>query len=374
MVGFRPMREKSKGILDAVEERRAKGEQPVGKPAPESPLQARTAPGRMFGLQEKIFEAEERARKAEEELERLKATAGSSVELEAAEARLRQTEVAPGEAEVALQDAMKDQPVRKAMLSELHEIPGRRRKLSKQQYEELRENLRHNPLANPVTVRVREEGGFEIIAGYNRVSCYRDLERDEIDINVLDLDDDETERAAFYSNLLAPSLPDFEKYVGFRSRMEKHGLTQVQVAEEAGVSQPYISSLMTFGDLPEEALAMIADAPELFGAKAIQQLAKLTKQGRGGQVTEAIRKIATGELTQAAAVQFAGANTAVRPVRPVPVTIRQGKSKYCEVLRAEKTIRLSFSSAEEAEATFAAIQEVLEKRAATNHQQGGAEI
>src|SRR5574337_1222099 len=132
MVGVRSMREKSKGILDAVEERRAKGEQPVGKPAPESPLQARTAPGRMFGLQEKIFEAEERARKAEEELERLKATAGSSVELEAAEARLRQTEVAPGEAEVALQDAMKDQPVRKAMLSELHEIPGRRRKLSKQ--------------------------------------------------------------------------------------------------------------------------------------------------------------------------------------------------------------------------------------------------
>src|SRR5574338_27709 len=371
MVGFRSMREKSKGILDAVEERRAKGEQPVGKPAPESPLQARTAPGRMFGLQEKIFQAEERARKAEEELERLKATAGSSVELEAAEARLRQTEVALGEAEVALQDAMKDQPVRKAMLSELHEIPGRRRKLSKQQYEELRENLRHNPLANPVTVRVREEGGFEIIAGYNRVSCYRDLERDEIDINVLDLDDDETERAAFYSNLLAPSLPDYEKFKGFRSRMEKHGLTQTQVANEAGISQPFISGLMAFGDLPEEALAVIADAPELFGVKAIQQLAKLVKQGRAGQVTEAVRKIGTGELSQVAAVQFAGAKPAV--ARPVPVTIRQGKSKYCEVVRAEKIIRLSFASSDEAEATFAAIRSILEERAASVQRQGSAE-
>src|SRR5574337_740683 len=373
MVGFRSMREKSKGILDAVEERRAKGEPPVGKPAPESPLQARTAPGRMFGLQDKIFEAEERARMAEEELERLKSTAGSSVELEAAEARLRQTEAALEDAETALQEAMKYQPVRKAMLSELHEIPGRRRKLSKQQYEELRENLRHNPLTNPVTVRIREEGGYEIVAGYNRVSCYRDLGRDEIDINILDLDDDETERAAFYSNLLAPSLPDFEKYVGFRSRMEKHGLTQTQVAEEAGVSQPFISSLMAFGDLPVEALATIAEAPELFGAKAIQQLAKFAKQGRGGQVSEAVRNIDSGELTQSAAVQFAGASpVAVRPERSVPVMIRQGKSKYCEVVRAEKTIRLSFASADEAEATFAAIQEVLEKRAATNHQQGDA--
>src|SRR5574337_1890938 len=304
MVGFRSMREKSKGILDAVEERRANGEQPIGKPAPETPLQARTSPGRMFGLQDAILQAEERARKAEEELERLKATSGSSLELESAEARLRQTEAALEDAETALQDAMKNQPVRKALLSELHEIPGRRRKLSKQQYEELRENLRHNPLTNPVTVRVREEGGFEIIAGYNRVSCYRDLDRDEIDINVLDLNDDETERAAFYSNLLAPSLPDYEKYVGFRSRMEKHGLTQTLVAEEAGVSQSFVSSLMAFGDLPDEALAMIAAAPELFGAKAIQKLAQLVKRGRGGQVTEAVRKFGAGELSQVASVQF----------------------------------------------------------------------
>ena len=374
MVGFKSMREKSKGILDAVEERRAKGEQPVGKPAPETPLHARTSPGRMFGLQDAILQAEERAKKAEEELEHLKASAGSSVELEAAMARLQQTESALKEAEEALQEAMKNQPVRKAKLAELHEVPGRRRKLSQQQYEELRENLRHNPLTNPVTVRIREEGGYEIVAGYNRVSCYRDLDRDEIDINILDLDDDETERAAFYSNLLAPSLPDYEKFVGFRSRMERHGLTQTQVAEEAGVSQPFISSLMTFGDLPVEALATIAEAPELFGAKAIQQLAKFAKQGRGGQVTEAVRKIATGELTQSAAVQFAGASpVAVRPERPVPVMIRQGKSKYCEVVRAEKTIRLSFASADEAEATFAAIREVLERRASSAQQQGNAE-
>lgn len=374
MVGFKSMREKSKGILDAVEERRAKGEQPVGKPAPETPLHARTSPGRMFGLQDAILQAEERARKAEEDLEHLKASAGSSVELEAAMARLQQTETALKEAEEALQEAMKNLPVRKAKLTELHEVPGRRRKLSQQQYEELRENLRHNPLTNPVTVRIREEGGYEIVAGYNRVSCYRDLERDEIDINILDLDDDETERAAFYSNLLAPSLPDYEKFVGFRARMEKHGLTQTQVAEEAGVSQSFISSLMAFGDLPVEALATIAEAPELFGAKAIQQLAKFAKQGRGGQVTEAVRKIAIGELTQSAAVQFAGASpVAVRPERSVPVMIRQGKSKYCEVVRAEKTIRLSFASADEAEATFAAIREVLERRASSVQQQGDAE-
>jgi ParB family chromosome partitioning protein len=365
MAGIKEMREKSKGLLEEMAERRARGEQPVGKPAPETPMEARTAPGRMFGLQEKIFLAEERARKAEEELENLMLSAGDSSALQSAETRVRQAEEALRVAEAALQEALKDQPVRKANLADLHEVPGRRRRLSAQQYTELRENLKSNPLTNPVTVRTQSGGGYEIIAGNNRVSAYRDLGWDVIDINILDLDDDETERAAFYSNLLAPSLPDYEKYIGFQARMKHKGLTQTQLAEEAGVSQSFVSTLMAFSDLPSEALEIIADAPELFGASAVTKLAQLTKAGNRQKVVEAIQKIASGELTQAAAVQFSSSTqSAIKPQRPIPLTIRRGKAKYCEILHADKTLRLSFASTEEASSILASIQKVVEARAA----------
>lgn len=361
MTGIRSMREKNKGIMDAIDQRRANGEVPVGKPIPGSPLEARTAPGRMFGLQATIQAAETRAANAEAELAALRQSGGTggaddTAALAIAAARVEEAEAALKEAETALQAALKDQPARKALLSDLHEVPGRRRVLSKEQYEELRENLRSNPLANPIAVRTRAAGGFEVIAGHNRISCYRDLGRTEIAINQLDLNDDETERAAFYSNLLAPALPDYEKYIGFKARMMHKNLNQAQIAAEAGVVPSAVSLLLSFDDLPPDALLVIASARELFGAAAVYKLAIASRKGKGEKVTEAIQKIAAGELTQAAAVKFVDARPATdKPVLPKPVIIKQGARKYCEIRSGTKNIRLEFATQAEADAGMAAV-------------------
>ena len=364
MSGIKGAREKSQGMLKNVEARLARGEAPVGKPYPDDPLQAKTSPGRMFGLQDKIFQAEERARKAEEELEDLKSN-GTSEALDRAEEQVRLTEAALREAETALRETMKNQSVRVGYLSDLYEIPGRRRKLSPQQYAELKANLENNKLTNPVTVRTRPEGGYEVIAGHNRIAVYRDLGRDQIDINILDLDDDEVDRAAFYSNLLSPSLPDYEKFVGFKARMEKKGLTQSELAAEAGVTQPYISTLMSFGYLPAEALEYVAQAPELFGTRVVPKFVKLAQQGKQKGVIEACKKIATEGVAQAVALKQAEGNLTPNVLRAQHITVRRGKATYCEILRSDKTLRLSFVSAEEAEATLADIKSVLEARVKT---------
>lgn len=354
MAGSKDMKSKNTDLLAAMQARAASGGLP--KKLPDTPEEARTGPGQLAIFSGQLADAIARAEAAEAEVERLKSVHGSSQALNDARKQL-------ADAEAALATALESQPRRKAKLDELHEVPGRRRKLTPEQYNELRENLAHNPLAHPVTVRIRAEGGYEIVSGNNRTSIYRELGRDEIDITVLDLTDDEVDRAAFYSNLLAPTLTDYEKFQGFKQRMAKKGLNQTQVAAEAGVSQPYISGLMAFDELPAEALASIAEAPAKFGAKAIQELAKLTKQGKGARVIEAVQKVITDELNQSAAVHHAKAAEAKKPSRPAPLTIRQGKSKYCEAVRSDKTVRVSFASAEEAESTFAAIAELLKQRA-----------
>ena len=354
MAGSKEMREKSGDLLAAMQARTASGS--AAKKLPAKPEDAKTGPGQLAIFSGQLADAIARAEAAEAEVESLR-SGGPSEELADARRRL-------AEAETALEEARSRVPRRTARLDELHEVPGRRRMLSAEQYGELKANLANNPLAHPVSVRERPEGGFEIVSGNNRVSIYRELGRDEIDITILELDDDETERTAFYSNLLAPTLTDWEKFAGFRSRMSRKGLTQAQAAEEAGVSQSYVSMLMSFGDLPDEAREILSGRPGLLGCTAAAKLAALASS-RPDRVAEAVGKLLSGELrSQEAAVQYAEAQpAAAKPSRPRPLVVRRGKSKFCELTRSDRTLRISFADPAEAEAALSAVRELLEARA-----------
>jgi ParB family transcriptional regulator, chromosome partitioning protein len=137
----------------------------IDKPAEKTP---RTAPGMFLNATQRIDIAEARV----EELE----------------AKLKEAEAGASPREISL--------------DQLHEVPERRRKLTAQQYAELKENLRNNPLVTPITVRKRETGGFEIVSGNNRVAVFRELGRTKIPAALLDSDDDQAEINAFYANLL----------------------------------------------------------------------------------------------------------------------------------------------------------------------------
>jgi len=252
-------------------------------------------------------------------------------------------------------------------LNELYEVQGRRRKLTPQQYMELKENLRNNPLVTPITVRKRAEGGYEIVSGNNRVSVFRELGRTYIPAALLDSDDDQAEINAFYANLLQPDLPDFEKYCGFKNIIQRRPtLSHAQIAEAAGVSRSFISQLMAFDELPSDVIEILKDRPDTLGANAAQDLAALAKRGRGEQVVRAVARLAAGELDQAAAVKEAATDLVAKsaaPVKPEPVRIKTGRATYCAVQRADKVLRIQFQSAEEAEAVQQAVCEVLQRRA-----------
>jgi len=272
--------------------------------------------------------------------------------IKALEEELRQAQQKGGAAELPLDD--------------IHEVAGRRRKLSEQQYAELKQNLRNNPLVTPVTVRPRQEGGFEIVSGSNRVAIFRELGRTHIPARLLESDDKQAEVNAFFANLLQADLPDFEKYLGFRKMMELHGeMTQIDLAERAGVSRSFVSQLMSFGDLPEPVLSLLVDAPMLLGANAAQDLAALVRKGRAQQVIDAVAKLASGEIDQGRAVKLAAidAQITVKREKAEPIRIRIGKTTYCDIQRAEKVMRIQFQSAEEAAEVENAIREVLERRA-----------
>jgi ParB family chromosome partitioning protein len=268
----------------------------------------RTAPGQLMDLQGKYASAKDRIK----ELESLLAQ-GQSLEIP---------------------------------LEELHSVPGRRRKLSDEQFSELVENLRNNPLVQAITVRPRAEGGFEIVSGHNRVEAFRILGRSTITAVGLETNDDLVELSAFYANLLQPSLPDYEKYLGFKRRQLQTGKSQVELAAEAGVPATSVSDLFSFDRLPAEALAHLEVKPHILGSKAATKLAQAAESGNGQLVIEAVQMLAKdSRYTQAQAVAHASrAKAQSAAARTQPRVVKNGKQTFCKIQTRGNRIVVDFAS------------------------------
>lgn len=253
-------------------------------------------------------------------------------------------------------------------LDKLHEVPGRRRYMSPEDYRDLRENLRVNDLNTPITVDIRFDGEFEIVSGHHRSDAFRDLDRPTI-TGVLRKNKGENPAvAAFYANLFQSPLTDYEKFLGFTELQRQfHGITQAQIAEKSGKPESTISYLMEFADLPEAVHKMLHESPSLLGSAAARDFAKLTRAGKGGRVVEAIKQLAEGAVDQKKAVALASAEPeqgkSASSREPEIVKIKAGRTVYCNMRRTAKVVRMDFQSESEASEVMQAFQKILEERA-----------
>jgi ParB family chromosome partitioning protein len=254
---------------------------------------------------------------------------------------------------------------KKIKLSDLYEVEGRRRKLSANEYKELKNNLKNHPIITPITVRKRDQGGYEIISGHNRVAIYRELGRDEILAVVQDLDDTKSELGALYANLFHPSLPDVQKYMHFKRLKEITGKSHKELADESGADPMSITRWFSFERLPAEALALIYANPDKIGASAAMAFAQISEnENKKKPVINAIKSIINGELTQEMGIKQAKefGQTKAKLIKSETENIKFGKFKYCKLVSSNRTIRLDFESNEERELVGKLIRDVLKKR------------
>ncbi|TDK59214.1 ParB/RepB/Spo0J family partition protein [Sapientia aquatica] len=255
----------------------------------------------------------------------------------------------------------------KIKLSDLLEIEGRRRKLTADEFKELKNNLEKHPLVTPITVRSVADGKYEIISGHNRVAVYRELGRSEIPAVVNDFDEIKSELGALFANLFHPSLPDVQKYAHFKRLKEVTGKSQRELAEESGADPSAIARFMSFERLPAEALALIYENPEKIGATAAAAFALISeKEYKQAAVIQAVKDIIAGDITQEVGVRQAkeaGDNVfvAAEP-RRVVTPIKAGKFKYCKVLSTDQTIRIDFESKEERDLIEKTVMDIIKKR------------
>ncbi|CCD36585.1 ParB, partition protein [Candidatus Paraburkholderia kirkii UZHbot1] len=226
-------------------------------------------------------------------------------------------------------------------LDSLVEVSGRRRNLTAEQFQELKSNLAQHALATPILVRALPDSKHEIVAGHNRVAAYRELGRSTIRANVASIEEGEIEFAAFFSNLLSPSLTDFEKYWNFKRLQELSELSRTEISESAGLSKSHVTRIFSFDALPEAAKAALVEKPERLGSNAAQKLAALTEAGKSEKVVEAIRRLIDDDnFTQDKAVAFAAEKQ--RAVAPSAMVVRSGRRKVCEISTRNGVVGVRF--------------------------------
>lgn len=210
----------------------------------------------------------------------------------------------------------------------LDDSPYQVRPLSLETVQYLAENLRENPLATPIICRKVEGGRYEIIAGHHRKLAFEKLGRTEIPGVVLDYDDDQTERALVFDNLVRSELADFYRFKSLLQLRDRHGWNGLEISERSGMSKSQVYALMAFEKLPEEVLSIVAQHPDQFGANLVGRMVSSKKNP--AVLAELSKRVAEGHISPAAAmVALKVDESAAKPTAaPAALTeVRIGKAK-----------------------------------------------
>lgn len=235
-------------------------------------------------------------------------------------------------------------------LDRLVSVPGRRRKLTDEQFSQLRANLATNPLIQPIVVKRIGDDKFEVISGDNRLAAYHELGRVEIDITISSTLDSEQDasRAAFFANLLQPSLPDFEKYVGFQQEMERTKHTQTELALQAGISKSEISRIFSFSMLSPLVLEVLLGTPSALSATGATAFVSAVSSGK---ITDAdaaalLRARVDEKTTEAEMLRRLEKPLTAKPLKLTVnrFRFRDGRTVKCDLTTTSNGIRLEFKN------------------------------
>ena len=128
-----------------------------------------------------------------------------------------------------------------------------REELNQEHVKQLAQSLVSNGQWNPIIVRPKEGGRYELIAGHYRLQATKEAGLQEIEATVRDLSDEEAMLLSLKTNLLRLDMTAREQGRVLSLMMEEFELSQRQLAAKLGVSQRWIGMRLRVAlDLHEE--------------------------------------------------------------------------------------------------------------------------
>ena len=132
-----------------------------------------------------------------------------------------------------------------------------RRKIDGEAVSALAGSIRQQGVVQPVLVRPRAAGGWELIAGERRWRAAREAGLKTVPAVVRHADDRDSLLLALVENVAREQLTAVEEARAYAVLMDEFVLTLGDVAEKVGRSKPSVANRLRLLDLPDDVLGMV---------------------------------------------------------------------------------------------------------------------
>ena len=187
----------------------------------------------------------------------------------------------------------RDEPFREISLDQIIPNPRQpRRDFSESDLQELQLSMQSSGLLQPIAVRPRKDGRFEIIAGERRFRAAGQLGWKSIPAYVRDVSDEQLLSLALVENLQRADLNPIEEAEGYRQLINEFGLAHQQVAQAVGKDRSTITNALRLLALPEEVQRLVRD-----GALTLGHARALLGVPPGTPLTELAQRVVAQRLS-----------------------------------------------------------------------------
>jgi ParB family chromosome partitioning protein len=179
----------------------------------------------------------------------------------------------------------------------------------------LADSIRTQGLVQPVVVRPRTAGGFELIAGERRWRAAQEAGVPTVPALVRDADDRDTLLLGLVENVAREELSSVEEARAYALLLDEFELSLGDVAERVGKAKPTVSNRLRLLELPDDVLGLV-ERGELTEGHARAVLAVPDQDGRRQLARQIVRRGMSVRAAERAA-RWAGAKTKPRKVAKV---------------------------------------------------------
>lgn len=123
---------------------------------------------------------------------------------------------------------------------------------------ELADSIRARGVIQPIIVRPRGNGRYQLVAGERRWRAAQKAQLHEIPAIVRELEDREVMALALIENLQREDLNPVEEARAYRRLADEEGLTQAEIAGLVDKSRSHVANMQRLLELPDDVLGLVA--------------------------------------------------------------------------------------------------------------------
>ncbi len=141
---------------------------------------------------------------------------------------------------------------------------------------ELADSIGKHGILQPIAVRKKDNGFYEIIAGERRWRASKMAGLSDIPAIVKEVDDITASELSLIENLQRENLNPVEEARGYKDLMDKFNLTQEDAAERVGKSREAVANIVRLLKLPDSVLGLVENNSLSYGhARTLIRLTKV---------------------------------------------------------------------------------------------------